>query len=331
MIPLAGEIRWATNGSLPGPTYPFPFLVGCGRSGTTLLRAMLVAHPQMAIPHESYFVVPFCRNRRRYERRGGFDIHRFATDLFLHRWFIRWGLSDQEIERALADESPQTVADGVRAVFAAYARHREKTRYGDKTPSYVLNLPLLARLFPEGRFIHLIRDGRDVALSLLDVQFGPNGVEDAALFWKRHVARGRRAGRSMEGDRYLEIRYEDLVADPARCLRALCSFIDLRFDDSMLRYYHGAEDVVKDFRYPEEQRHLLQPPTKGLRDWRTQMQERDVVRFEAIAGDLLEDLGYERGVARGHAPSVLAARAREMALDAQWATRRVRKRLLGEG
>lgn len=318
------------NSGDPVATSPltFPFFVGCGRSGTTLLRVMFDSHPDMAIPHESYFVVSFGRNHRRYERRQGFDLERFLDDLLRHRWFTRWGLGTEEVREGLGRKAPATLADAIRTVFGLYALRQGKLRYGDKTPSYVLNLPLLSRLLPEGRFVHIVRDGRDVALSLLDVDFGPDTIEEAALFWKRHVERGLRAGRALGESRYREVRYEKLVTDPEATLRELCDFLGVDFDDAMLRYHQRAQRVVRDFPRPLEQRHLLQPPTSGLRDWRTQMTASDLARFEALAGDTLEGLGYERSVGRLPIGLLLAARRREAALQAQRAARRARKRLL---
>jgi hypothetical protein len=257
---------------------------------------MLNAHPDMAIPHESYFVVSYGRLQRQYQLGNDFDWRKLGRDLLSHRWFCRWGIDETELTAALAARSPTDFSEAMRVVYALYAGKHGKRRYGDKTPDYVLNMPLLARLFPEARFLHIVRDGRDVALSLLDVQFGPDRVDEAAMFWSLRVARGLEAGLRLGPDRYREVRYEDLIAEPERIVASICTFVGLTFSSAMLDYSSRAGEVMKDFRHPEEQRNLLLPPTKGLRDWRTQMSRDDLARFEAIAGNELAALGYERSV-----------------------------------
>ena len=125
-------------------------------------------------------------------------------------------------------------------MFALYTSRQGKARYAEKTPINVLHIELLADVFPEARFIHLIRDGRDVALSYLDTDFGASSLPEAAVQWRRFVRKGRRSGARVGAHRYQEVRYEDLVADPDTVLRSLCEFIDLPFDPSMLRYHERA-------------------------------------------------------------------------------------------
>ena len=97
--------------------------------------------------------------------------------------------------------------------------------------------------------------------------------------------------------------YEELIEEPAATLASLCAFIDLAFDERMLRYHSRFDEGS----FPR-QTHLGRPPTKGLRDWRTQMSIDDLASFEAVAGDVLAEVGYERGLRR--IPSRVALRAR---------------------
>ena len=95
---------------------------------------------------------------------------------------------------------------------------------------------------------------------------------------------------------YMEIRYEELIDQPERVLRSVCAFIELDFDERMLRYHERAADIVGDVKTAPWDNNIYLPPTKGLRNWRTQMSRGDLEMFEAIAGPMLEDLGYERVV-----------------------------------
>lgn len=157
-----------------------------------------------------------------------------------------------------------------------------------------MSMPLLADLFPESRFIHVIRDGRDVALSYLQGGWGPKTLAGNAVYWKRFVRHGRREGARLGPHRYSEVRYEDLLDDPEREVRRLSRFVGLEFDDSMLRYFERAQALLVTPKHLQTHGALRLPPTKGLRDWRHEMPRDDVALFESLAGDLLNELGYER-------------------------------------
>ncbi len=299
------------------------FVVGCGRSGTTLLRLMLDAHPDLAIPPESHFLSRFGHAPERYASpEGGLDPERLAADILRTRTFAAWGVGHDDVLRRVRElPAPATFAEVVDAVYRAYAEPRGAARWGDKTPRYVLDIPLFDRLFPGSRFVHIVRDGRDVAMSLRSVRFGPDDPMSAAAFWARRVRAGRSDGARLGPERYAEVRYESLVADPARELRAICDVIDLPWDPAMLEYHRAVDAALPQDRRSQH-RHEDRPPTAGLRDWRTQMEPAGVAAFEAVAGDLLDELGYERG-APPPGPTLRA--------HAAWhvATGRVRRRLWG--
>ncbi|MGI9118545.1 MAG: sulfotransferase family protein [Acidimicrobiales bacterium] len=277
---------------------PFLFIVGCRRSGTTLLRTIFDSHPAMAVSHEAHFVAPMGARRRRYHKPDGLDVEGLIDDLMADSEFPRMDLDAPSLRDALNLAGVRTYPDAVRCIFSLYAHRQGKDRYGDKMPGYVLRLPLLARLFPEARFVHVIRDGRDVCLSLTELWFKDRGLGEAALFWKRRVVVGRRAGRRLGPHRYREVRYEDLVDDPVGTVKSLCHFLDLEPDEGMLLYPERGEDVARATGYPELHPRLSLPPTKGLRDWRRDMTSSDQVLFETLAGGLLGELGYERTLTR---------------------------------
>jgi len=273
----------------------FPFVVGCPRSGTTLLRAMINAHSQIAIPGESHFITRMARERERYERPDGYAAEAFADDILADDRFKLWGLPDRAVRASIADAGPTAqLADAIRALFAAYAAHRGKPLYGDKTPGYVRELPLLAELFPEARFVHIVRDGRDVALSLMDVDWAATSIDTLADFWRTNVDRASEAHAELGAGRYREILYEDLIDDPERVLRGVCTFLELPYEPGMLSYYEHAADLVASLRSAQDHRHIAVRPTKGLRDWRIHMSPEDLSRFESIAGESLERSGYAR-------------------------------------
>jgi hypothetical protein len=276
---------------------PLPIVVGCNRSGTTLLRAMLDSHPDLAVVHESRFIPDL--GARHAE--GPFDPATFATDLTAHPSFGRLGLDPDAVRAACATDPPQTLPDGFRRVLAWYAENAGKPRAGDKTPEYVLEMPRLARLLPETRFVHVVRDGRDVATAIVDAPIGTADLAEAAAAWRRLVSAGRRDGKRLGPGRYLEVRYEALVDDPEAVLRTVCQFVGLSFDPSMLRYHERADDVIRHAGIPELHTAIRRPPTPLLRDWRQDLSQADVRRVESIAGDELQRFGYPLATPAGAA------------------------------
>jgi hypothetical protein len=267
------------------PGGPPLLILGVRRSGTTLLRVMLDRHSQLAVPDETYFV-PQLADRHLLR----LDPDDFVEDVSR---VVEWDLPLQKLRARLRDG--MTVGAAIGTVYAVYAEERGKRRWGDKTPMYMQNLRVLERLFPDALYVHLIRDGRDAALSFLALPRGivtetwmhPRTAADFACQWHTEVAAARRLGRRV-GGRYLEVRYESLVDEVDPVLRRICEFAGLDYEPQMADYA-GTVDVSA----KPHQRRLTQPPTKGVRDWRTQMSADDVAAFEHVAGGLLRELGYE--------------------------------------
>jgi hypothetical protein len=249
---------------------------------------MLDRHSELAIPDESYFVPQLADLHRR-----GVDPDAFAEDLRRLPTIAEWQLPVEDVRARLRPGMP--VGEAVAAVFEVYAERQGKRRWGDKTPAYMQHLDLLERLFPEALYTHLVRDGRDAAISFLSMPEGivtktwahPRSAADFACQWRAEVTAARALG-ARAGGRYLELRYEELVAAPEKELRRICDFANLVYEPGMLDY-PGAVDVSQ----KPHQQSLTRPPTAGLRDWRTELSQDDVAAFEAVAGDLLRDLGYE--------------------------------------
>ena len=265
------------------------FVLGVSRSGTTLLRVILDRSPGIAIPDESFFVPLLARRHR-----GQVDVERFLDDLSRISTLAAWGLAPAEVAPRL--RGGMKLREAIAAIYEAYAAKEGKPRWGDKTPMYMRHLPLLERLFPDAVYVHLIRDGRDAAASFLRMPEGtftrtwahPESAGAFACLWRTEVAGGRELGRHVGPARYLEIRYEELVASPEAVVRSVCDFAAIPFDTAMLEYA-GAVDVSAK---PHQQR-LRQPPTAGVRDWRSELDADDARAFEAVAGDLLAELDYE--------------------------------------
>ncbi len=291
---------------------PAPFVVGHGRSGTTLLRLMLDAHPQLVIPPETQFLPQLIQ----VAKEPGATADSVCDVLVGHRRWEDFGIDADDIRSRWRALEPFDLREGVRSFYRLYAGRFEKPRWGDKSPGYGWNMPPIDKLLPEARFIHLIRDGRDVTLSLLAKHDDPPPPAQQARHWIKRVRQTRHQGTRVR--HYMETHYEDLLDDPEKQLRRICEFIDLDFDERMLRYHESAADrmaeIKRDMKGGQELTqdrsrgevsaerrvaiHKLtsEPPRKDrIGKWRKEMDPSDLAEFESVAAPLLTELGYELG------------------------------------
>lgn len=288
------------------PSAPMPIIVGVPRSGTTLLRFMLDAHPELAIPPETGFLAVL-------DVAGG---PRDATTLLelITRYppdlpaFADFGVDARELHDQWTRLVPFDLRAAVRGFYRAYAHRHGKTRWGDKTPSYLASMHAIRELLPEARFVHLIRDGRDVAVSLRRQWFAPSR-EIAALaeFWRRQILAARVAESADVA--VLEVRYEELVRLPEPVLKRICSFVELEYTPAMLEYPVSAPQRLQEHRgrigpdgsvlLTAAQRHAQQrnsvraPDPSLIGSWRSALTLAEQDTFHRIAGDLLDELGYQ--------------------------------------
>jgi len=280
-----------------------PFVVGVGRSGTTLLRLMLDAHPDLAIPGETHFLTEIVKDRAKPLRRE--DLADLMTG---SATWDNLATGADSFRAVLETVEPFSVADGVRAFYRFYAARHGKRRWGDKTGFYLRSMTAIQALLPEAHFIHIIRDGRDIALSRQGLWFGPGDDFDAqARFWVDGIARAREQAPLLA--HYMEVRFETLVSRPQQTLNDICNFIGLNFHTAMVSHHAGAAERLAEYRKPFgpadrtpndiEAFRAIYRPAAGVTDpsrahrWKTEMGAEVRQRYESIAGPLLVELGYE--------------------------------------
>lgn len=275
-----------------------------------MLRLMLDAHPELAIPPETYFITRAAKvwGGPRHALRPARKAEAFLDAVTGHKRWPDFHLDAEAFRRRVRDRAPRALGDAVRCFYEMYAEKVGKPRWGDKTPFYVRKMDVIQEVLPEARFIHLIRDGRAVALSIRDLWFGPDTIEACAEFWVARIDEARRKASAL-GDRYIEVRYEDLVRDPEPELRRICELIDLDWNDWMVRYYEHVDEriaietppqeVAPDGRVvsTEERKKIMEnvsrpPDPERIERWRTDMDRAERETFEAIAGPRLRELGY---------------------------------------
>src|SRR5215472_2420985 len=306
-LDLAGTgSRAATSRTAARRHAPMPVIVGCPRSGTSLLAVMLDSHPQLAVPPETSFIGAVVRlyGAAADVRRAFFDT--VTTDRIAVSNWSDFGLDPDVFRRRLDAIEPFTVSAGLRAFYAMYAESEGKPRFGEKTPGYVFLMPEIAALMPETCFIHVIRDPGDTALSWRKTWFAPS--QDLRVLgdeWRKHVEAGRHAAALVR--RYLEVRFEELVRQPERELRRLCDYLALPWDPAMLEYREQGAARIERLQgrkhamgplIPRDERtrihsNLTRAPDANRIDvWRKEMTAEERRDLEAAAGPLVRELGY---------------------------------------
>ncbi len=288
---------------------PLHFIVGCPRSGTYLLSNMLDQTGQIAIPTETHFIPLFSRyaflagNLKNVTARTRLLRAIYA---FLEIWLTRAEMergfdemtkhslltTQDEFEKIV--QEARTYPETIHAIYEKYAMLKGKTLYGDKS-AFFQHIPLEDLDHASGRqgkFIHIVRDGRDVFLSWRKLSMGPENLAIAARVWRDHITQKRRWG-TLHPERYCEIRYEDLLENPEREARRLCEFIGIEFNPEMLNFH--SSEMAQAIANSSTHSMLGKPIDAANREkWRTQMTSEDIAYFDWVAGAALATTGYPR-------------------------------------
>jgi hypothetical protein len=279
-------------------TDPF-FIVTSGRSGSTLLRAIINQDESVCIPPESHVIGPLTRTFKRGVRCLPWEyVVRFVGSGFESKvpGFGFWQLEMHPwYARALALPADQrSLAHLIDLVFRRYLEDKapEALRWGDKSIGNAMCLPLIDELFPAARYIVLIRDGRDVAVSLVAADTTTvTDVGRAADYWRRSVTLSRQFVSRLGADRHIEVRYEDLVGEPQRVVSGVYDFLGLSFDPGALEVSDRI-DALGDANRGIH-RNLRRPiNSDSIGKWRRVLDAGQTEALQTQIGDKLQELGY---------------------------------------
>ncbi|GAA4609288.1 sulfotransferase [Actinoallomurus liliacearum] len=270
------------------------FVVGCPRSGTTMLQLMLHAHPRIAIPPENRFVMAAYDERHRFG-----DLNDPENRRALARWIVerkQTRFADLGLDgRAVIEEivaGPPTLGSALGIVLRAYAARFGKPRWGDKRPGYFQRIPALRRMFPDAQIVHLVRDARDCVASLKEMAWYKLDVQHALATWMESIDAGERAARTLGPGAYHRMYYERLIADPQAELAALCAFLGEDFDPAMCEPEKVAAVAVPGRKTWHARTHgAVSTARSGT--WRERLTPAELALCETVAADRLRAHGYE--------------------------------------
>ena len=267
------------------------FIVGCPRSGTTLLQQMLDAHPDIAIAPETHFMQLFWGRRDQYGNLAeDGNYRRLLENIIALPEFLEMELDAQEFSQS-AWTIPRSYAAIFSLLLEQFASKRQVNVIGEKTPNHVLYIPKIQAFFPEARFIHLVRDPRAVVNSWRSVPWSSGSVVKDAEHWRFHISAAWR--QPPQGtNKIFTVHYEQLVLSPEAHLRSLCTFMDLAFDPAMLDYHKKETKLVNVQREPWKGAAVKPVNQQSLTKWQRDLSPEEIAAIEGITWFEMNRLGY---------------------------------------
>lgn len=269
------------------------FIVGSPRSGTSLLSKIISGHPKIGIPFESHVYPRLYPWRKCY---GDISINknkkRVAEDIVSLEPVKKWKKLPS-VERVIENIGGSSFHTAFEGFMEAWLREIGKKRWGEKTPHNVFFWREISEGFPKSKFIHIVRDGRDVAMSWKKVRFGPEHFYSISNLWKNYVKKAEEIKRKTDKNRFYEVKYEEILKRPKKNIKKICNFLGESFDSKMMKFYKGAGSYPTDDR---NERNLSRPLLRdNMNKWMSDINTRNLRIFESVSGETLERYGYELG------------------------------------
>ncbi len=260
---------------------PVFFIIGVQRSGSTLLSVVLNNHSQVYVNKKP--LVPLVASLYN-DLKLDYTAHENTTIPRVNERFLDHMKNHRVLKRYEPLLHDGSIKQNIHHICQEVAAQHQKQIYGDKCLSIADSLPQLAMIFPNARFIHLVRDGRAVAKSIRDRAYSDLYI--SMNEWKREIVRAKILREMLDEDKFMEIRYEDILRNPKDSFEGICDFLNIPFEPTMLEIA-GAEATNTKNAYVKK--HI---DTDNVEKWRKGLSKKEIYKLEHIAGDILKDLGY---------------------------------------
>jgi hypothetical protein len=271
---------------------PF-FIVGSGRSGSTLLRMILSEHSKTAIPPETWYLLPLVDSLPISSVLCQDQVDLAIEIMTKHyRWpdlHIDSNEFTQEVMR-LKDPTLRKIID---IVYNKKMAEEGKSIWGDKTPPYVKIIPELNELYPCARFLYLVRDGRDVTQSFQSKRWHSHRLHDNTKEWKLAAMYFKKYKDYAFKDRIMVVRYEDMVQDINKTAIQICNFLGIEFEPRMLAWEESVTMKVPEREAYAHTKLLRKPKDTDIYRWKRELSAREILIIESFIGKELRESGYD--------------------------------------
>lgn len=270
------------------------FIVGVGRSGTSLLQSILNAHTELAFLPETQFFRKYVAAAAYRKNEGKIAAAAFGKILKTDEAFQRAGIQVEDLMSNM-DGTTFRTAEAYKVLLQLYLKGKNKKIIGDKDPRNIDYLPQLHQHFPESKIIHIYRDPRDVILSKTKAAWSAHRpLWQHTLIGQYQLARGRRLGKQLYGDQFFEIQYEQLINEPEQLLRNLTAFLGLAYEPGMMNFANSSRELVdeKEMSWKKE---TFKPILKGNSGkWKENFSQKQIQFVETVSKEAFQTLHYEK-------------------------------------
>lgn len=288
-------------------TYKHPiFILGNPRSGTSLLRLMLSCHPDIIMPPESHFFL-WLENKYELINPATDSLEEFFIDLYNSRKFETWGINEESIMKSLKKFQPKDFSELIACIYLTYAEKVGKSGikfWGDKNKLWKEKVHRIIHYYPQSFFIHLVRDGRDVACSFKDLAVKsssssyapklPVEIIEIAERWKNNVNFIETFLEEISEAHKLTVRYEDLLLDSPSKLKEITDMLGLVYTSTMLDYrLPEFKKIMEPQEFMAWKEKLNSPPDQSnIGKYKVQLNQESILLFEEYAGKELKKYRY---------------------------------------
>jgi hypothetical protein len=270
------------------------FIVCSPRSGSTLLRLILNSHSRIAIPPPTFlfnYIYPFLFSYG--DITSDKNLHLLIEDVLdLQIKCKPWPIAIT-VEAIMSSLKERSFTGLYSAIHEIYAQHYGKQRWGEKTPRDIFYIKEILECYPNAQFIHIIRDGRDVAVDWIEHLDWPKNLYGTANAWKTFINAVKPWRGKLKSDQLLEVQYEDLIKDPSDVVQNICNYIGEEYESGMLEYYKS-DEALKWSKTANCHRFSTMPLTKefvGI--YKKKLSKEKQEMLSSAINQELKELGYQ--------------------------------------
>lgn len=271
---------------------PF-FIVGSGRSGSTLLRLILASHSRITIPPETWFIIPLIEKVPATSVLTNSEIEKSVEIITNHYRWPDMGIDEQDFRLWVTRLNEPRLKDILNLIYDYHLKLEEKSIWGDKTPPYIKIVPELLLLYPNAKFIHIIRDGRDVAKSFQSKGWNGKWLFRNVTEWKEAINIYNFLKLSKINSRVHEVKYEDLVLDTQSTVKKICSFLDVSFEPSMLDWTKQAHNKIPGRELHIHEKIFQKPNKSDVNRFHNELSKTQILIVESYINKELKSVGYK--------------------------------------
>ncbi|MDA0772533.1 MAG: sulfotransferase [Cyanobacteria bacterium] len=280
------------------------FIIGCPRSGTTLLASILNRHSQIASGTETHFFDFVSRRNINWKEFTLTSFTKLLAESRIQDFIQAAGISKEKLIKNYKQD-PQSKYQSKLEIDQFYKKEvfdllmnsfldsRSKARLCENTPQHLCHIEEILTLYPQAKFIHLIRDGRDTIRSLMQMPWRPKGLLNNARFWVQNLKEVSKTINKLDTDSILEIRYEELVTKPEESLELICDFLEEKYEPGLLDNSKDQAAIYSNWESSWKQKTRTQLNTDSINSWQTELDQDSQALLNWYLKDILTGLGYE--------------------------------------